>query len=145
MQKFPHLYRVRAQACAEGAASLEADGLPALTTASPKEFDGPGDQWSPESLLCAALAGCLILTFRAIARASRLEWRSLACEVQGTLEREEGVTQFTRFVTTARLEVPAGANVELCRRLLEKAERDCLIANSVKAPRELRAEIVASP
>lgn len=144
MQAFPHLYRVSARGGAEGSTALNSEGLPALASVAPKEFDGPGDQWSPESLLCASLASCFILTFRAIARASKLEWRALDCEVQGTLERVDGVTQFTLFVTIARLEVPAGASADLCQRLLEKAEHGCLVANSVKARRELRAEVVAA-
>ena len=55
--------------------------LPDLETAPPPEFDGPGGLWSPENLLCAAVADCFILTFRAIASFSRLSWRvcSSAC------------------------------------------------------------------
>jgi hypothetical protein len=33
----------------------------------PREFDGRGNQWSPESLLAAALADCFVLSFRAVA------------------------------------------------------------------------------
>ena len=141
-QSFPHIYTVSASGEAAGTLTVTAAGLPALATAAPKEFDGPGDQWSPESLLCASLASCFMLTFRAIARASKLDWRALDCQVQGTLERVDGVTQFTRFVTTARLTVPPGSSVDLCRRLMEKAEHGCLIANSLRPQRELQAQVV---
>jgi organic hydroperoxide reductase OsmC/OhrA len=142
VQDFPHIYTVSASGEGAGNLTVTAAGLPALASAAPKEFGGPGDQWSPESLLCASLASCFILTFRAVARASKLNWHALECRVQGTLERVDGVTQFTRFVTTARLTVPPGGSADLCRRLLEKAEHACLIANSLRSQRELQAEIV---
>lgn len=140
MQALPHVYRVNATGSTSDL-DLTADGIPALKSAAPKEFDGPGDQWSPESLLVASVASCFILTFRAVARASKLEWQHLECDVEGTLERSEGVTQFTKFVTRATLTVAADANPDLCRRALEKSEHGCLVANSLKGARELQIEL----
>ena len=77
MQDLPHHYHVNASAEAEGNIALKAEDLPQLVTAPPAEFGGPGDQWSPETLLVGAVADCFILTFRAIARASKLEWTRL--------------------------------------------------------------------
>ena len=74
MQDLPHHYNVSADAEAEGNIILKADNMPQLISAPPAEFGGPGDQWSPEHLLVAAVADCFILTFRAVARASKLEW-----------------------------------------------------------------------
>ncbi len=122
--------------------TLTAAGLPALKSAPPTEFGGPGDQWSPESLLAAAIASCFILTFRALARASRLPWTNLGCSVEATLERVESVAHFTRVVTRATLTVPDGTSTVLCERVLNKAEEGCLVANSLRAKRELQMEIV---
>jgi organic hydroperoxide reductase OsmC/OhrA len=141
MHPLPHLYQVGAQAKSAGNLSLAAAGLPALATDSPREFDGPGDQWSPESLLCAAVASCFILTFRAIARASKFNWHDLKCKVEGTLERKDGTMKFTRFSTHAILEVDPAADKALAQRLLEKAEHGCLVTNSLTAERVLTTEI----
>jgi organic hydroperoxide reductase OsmC/OhrA len=70
MQPFPHQYVVAAHGSALGEVELHADQLSPIRSASPAEFDGPGDRWSPETLLVAAVGDCLILTFRAVARAS---------------------------------------------------------------------------
>jgi organic hydroperoxide reductase OsmC/OhrA len=145
MHPYPHHYPVSAAASAAGQVELVAPGLPAIASASPPEFDGPGGLWSPESLLVAAVADCFILTFRAIARASKYEWLRLSCTTVGTLERGEGGAWFSGFKTTARLEVPAGADAERARVLLEKAERGCLIANSLRSARELTSEVVQAP
>jgi organic hydroperoxide reductase OsmC/OhrA len=143
MHPFPHTYAVDASASATGNVTLSADRVVAITSAPPLEFDGPGDQWSPEGLLCAAVADCFILTFRAIARASKYEWKSLQCHVEGVLERADGVTKFTRFRTRATLTVAAGSDMERARMLLDKAEHGCLITNSLTATRELQAEVIA--
>ena len=141
MQDFPHQYRVSAGAKNSGNVVLSSDGVADLPSAPPAEFGGPGDQWSPESLLVASVADCFILSFRAIARASRLDWDSVSCNVDGTLDRIDRVTQFTGFKISATLRVAAGGNVEKAQRLLEKAEHACLITNSLKAESELEATV----
>jgi organic hydroperoxide reductase OsmC/OhrA len=142
MQPLPHLYSVTAVGSATGEVSLAASGAPGLQSAAPPQFDGPGDQWSPESLLAAAVASCFILTFRAVARASQLPWRQLDCQVMATLERVGGVMQFTRVVTRAALTAPAATDTVSCERALRKAEEGCLVANSLRCRRELQMEIV---
>lgn len=131
MQAFPHRYIVTASGSAEGDVELNADGLSVLRSASPAEFDGPGDRWSPETLLVAAVGDCLILTFRATARASALAWTSLECDVTGTLDRVGRTTRFVTFDIRARLQVPSGTDPDRARRALEKAEQNCLISNSL--------------
>ena len=144
MHPYPHLYKVSASAAAAGSVTVSAAGLPTLETAPPPEFDGPGGIWSPETLLCASVADCFILTFRAVSRAARLEWSKLDCQVDGTLERLEGVSMFSRFVTRAELTVPAGTDVAKARTLLEKAEHGCLIANSLRGGRTLEATVTVA-
>jgi organic hydroperoxide reductase OsmC/OhrA len=141
MQEFPHHYAVTAAADTESDVTLESGGLPALPSAPPTEFGGPGNRWSPETLLVAAVVDCFVLTFRAIARASKLPWASLTCEATGTLDRVERVTQFTELHIRARLRVPAGANEEQAQRLLQRAEQTCLVTNSLKATSHLEASV----
>jgi peroxiredoxin-like protein len=142
MHDFPHRYQVSAAARTAGTVVLSSSGIPDLESNAPAEFDGPGDQWSPETMLVAAVADCFVLSFRAIARASRLDWASLTCAVEGTLDRIERVTQFTKFDVTAELRVPAGTDESKAMRLLEKAEQACLITNSLKAGSHLDARVV---
>ncbi len=139
MQDFPHHYVVAASASGDGNVNLESPGLEKLESAGPAEFGGPGDLWSPETLLVAAVADCFILSFRATARAARFEWLSLSCDVIGQLDRIDKVTRFTEFSVRATLDVPEGANEDKARRLLEKAEKHCLITNSMVAESHLEA------
>jgi peroxiredoxin-like protein len=146
MQAFPHRYRVKGTGRVTGDVELTAERLATLRSASPAEFDGPGDRWSPETLLVGAVADCFILTFRAIAKASKLPWLSLDCDVSGTLDRVDGVTRFTRFDMTAHLVVSPGVDAAHARHALEKAERNCLISNSLKGSIALTATVeIAEP
>lgn len=144
MQDLPHHYQVNASAEVDGNVALKADDLPQLITAPPAEFGGPGDQWSPETLLVGAVANCFVLTFRAIARASKLDWKNLECSAEGVLDRVDKVTRFTEVKITARLTVPARTNVDKAQRLMEKSEAACLVTRSLLAEAHLDAEVIVS-
>ena len=141
MQGYPHHYLASATGGNEGSVIISGKGLPDLETESPPQFGGPEGIWSPESMLSATVANCFVLTFRAIARASKLEWTSLDCNVEGVLERPERATFFTRFNIHAVLRVPAAAKTEIAQRLLEKAKEVCLITASLKSEIVLTTEI----
>jgi len=142
MHPYPHTYVASASAASTGFVAVGSSQLPSLETAAPPQFDGPGGVWSPETLLCASLADCFILTFRAVTRAARFKWVRLECRVEGVLERFGPAAQFTRYTTFATLTVPAGTEAATARELLERAEHGCLIANSLRGTRVLEARIV---
>lgn len=144
MQKYPHRYRAAASASTEGDVTLDSPRLPRLNSAPPEEFGGPGDRWSPETLCVAAVADCFVLTFRAIARISKLPWSALDCDVVGTLDRVERQLRFTQFLVRARLQVPSGTDRDQARELLERAEQTCLISNSLTASRQLETTVEVS-
>ena len=141
MQDLPHHYPVSATAEVSTNVTLSSAGLPDLEVAGPPEFGGPGDVWSPETQLVGAVASCFVLSFRAIARAARLEWQSLTCDTVGILDKIDRVTQFTGFEINAELVVPPGTSEEKALRLMEKAEKHCLITNSMKAKSTLDATV----
>lgn len=143
-QPLPHRYRVSMEAGAEGAVRLAAPGLEPLESAPPAEFGGPGDRWSPETLLVAAVADCFALTFRAVARASRYRWTRMRCEAEGVLDRADGVVRFTELRLRVALEVPAGSEPAQGERLLAKAEKGCLVSRSLVAPVHLDATVTTA-
>lgn len=141
MHPYPHTYTAAASARQTGRVAVTSEDRPAMETEAPPQFDGPSGVWSPETLLCASLADCFILTFRALSRLSNLQWLSLECRVEGLLERVERVPWFTRFTTVAKLVVPAGTDPAKARLLLERAEQGCLVANSLRSTRALEAQV----
>lgn len=137
MHPLPHRYHVRAEGGQADAVLVTAPDLPGLETHAPPEFDGPPGYWSPESLLVASVADCYILSFRAVARASKLEWSSLTVDVEGVLDRADGVTRFVRFIVKPRLSIASEERERLARTVLDKAKRACLVTNSLSAECEL--------
>ena len=142
MQPLPHHYNVTVIASEEASTEITSRGLNPLISAPPSEFDGPGNLWSPETLTVAAVADCLVLTFRAISSASKLRWTKLVCDGQGTVDRSDGVIRFTAIQLHARLVLPAGADEEKARRLLDKAEKACLVGNSLKFVPTLQVDVM---
>ena len=143
MQGYPHHYHTSAAGGNQGAVIVSSEGLPDLETNAPPQFGGPEGVWSPETMLSAAVANCFILSFRAIARASKFEWKSLECHVEAVLDRPERAIYFTAFKLHADLLVPAAANNDMAQRLLEKAEQICLVSASLKAVTTLTTNIRA--
>jgi organic hydroperoxide reductase OsmC/OhrA len=133
VQALPHIYRAHARGAATGAVEAGGRDLPGIATWPPPEFDGPPGHWSPESLLLAAVADCFVLSFRAVARASRLEWEHLDVQVEGVLEQVDGVTRFTRFTISPRLSLADAASAGRAPAVLAKAKRVCLVTNSLNA------------
>jgi len=141
MHPFPHNYSVRALAAPGGVVTVRGKDLADIQSTQPPEFDGPPGNWSPEALLVASVADCFVLTFRAIAAASKLEWLEIDCAANGVLEKTGEGLCFTRMELDVSLRVPQGANTERSQRLLEKAEKNCLVTNSLKTPVHLRTEV----
>jgi organic hydroperoxide reductase OsmC/OhrA len=141
MQDLPHVYTASAASKPDGEITLASQGLAEIASAAPVEFGGPGNRWSPETLLVAAVADCFTLSFRAIATASKLAWTGLDVRATGTLDKVERATRFTRIDVHAALRVPAGVDPARAQRLLERAEQICFISNSLVCPRQLEASV----
>lgn len=141
MKPLPHRYEVRLAGGPAGHASLTSGGVPDLRTEAPADFDGPGDAWSPEQLLLAAVEACFLLTFRAVAKASGIEFTSLAIDGEGVVDRSDGRMRFTEIVLRPRLALPAGIDATRVRRALEKAEHACLVSASLSTPVRLEPDL----
>lgn len=116
-----------------------------ITVATPPEFEGgvPGI-WSPEHLFTASVVSCFMTTFLAIASISKLEFESFDCEATGMLDKVDGKFMMTEVELRPKLVLSDDSKMERAQRILEKAEANCLISNSVKAKVSLKPEIVVT-
>lgn len=143
MTPFPHRYSAVATATDSGDVTLTSGpSIDLLRSDSPPEFGGPRDRWSPETLLVAAVADCVILTFRSIARSANVSYRYLTCSAQGTLDRADRVTRFTALSVQLQVAIDDLNLAPDVRRLAERAERLCLITNSLNATSTFHVEVV---
>lgn len=144
MKPLPHIYEAKLSGGPQGYAIVSAGGLPDLRTAPPVDFDGPGDAWSPEQLLLAAIESCFLFTLRAVAAASKIEFTALELSGQAKLERVEGATRFTEIVLRPLITLAPETDSGAAERALEKAENVCFVSASLTASIRLQPEILVS-
>jgi len=108
-------------------------GKPDVEVATPPEFKGHDGIWSPEDLFVASANICLMTTFLAVAGRAGLAFTSYESSAEGRLELVEGKFQFTEITLKPVITLPAGGDAAKAKELIEKAEANCLISNSMKA------------
>lgn len=137
-----YTYKATVNWIGEKRGTAGAEGLPNVDVATPPEFGGPEGRWSPEHLLVTSVGSCIMTTFLAIAEASKFDFASYESSVTGKIERVEKSYEFTSVVVSVKLGVNDESALSKGERLLQKAEENCFISNSIKAKVELEAEVV---
>lgn len=105
-----------------------------IEVATPPEFPkGMAGIWSPEHLLVAAVSSCLMTTFLSIAENSKLSFQSFSCNASGKLEMVDGKYLITEITLMPIVSLVDSNEKEKAEKILQKAEANCLISNSVKS------------
>jgi organic hydroperoxide reductase OsmC/OhrA len=139
----PYFYQTEVGWAGERKGELRAPSLPDIRVAAPPEFKGHENTWTPEHLFVAAVNSCFMTTFLAIAELSKLDFVGFSASATGKLEKAEGRgLAITEVTVRPRLTVRRGQDVERASRILEKAERNCLISNSISSTVLLKPEIL---
>ena len=143
--QFPLYYENGIEWTGEKKGRLSAPGLPSLQVATPPEFDGHEGFWSPEHYFVAAVNSCVMTTFLAIADGSKLQFESYQAQATGKLEKPEGEGyRITEIIIRATLVISQSKDLERAGRILQKAEKHCLISNSIKAVVRLEPQILVA-
>ena len=122
--------------------NLCAPVMPCLHVDAPPEFKGHEGSWTPEHLFVGAVNTCFMTTFLAIAENSKLDFVSFKTAADGKLEKLEGQGfQMTEVTLRPKLVISNSRDAERATRILEKAEKHCLISNSIKTAVHLEPEI----
>lgn len=125
-----------------GIVEAEGDIPRTINFAAPPEFGGEPGLWTPEHLWLAAVSTCYVATFRAVAEASKLEVHGLEVPAEGLIEKLDGKYQFTKVILRPSVTICREEDRDRAGKLLEKAERSCLIARSMSATIVLESKIL---
>jgi peroxiredoxin-like protein len=137
-----YFYSTEVEWTGERRGDLRAPVLPSIHVDAPPEFKGHEGSWTPEHLFVASVNSCFMTTFLAIAENSKLEFVSFRADARGKLEKLDGQGFImTEITLRPKLVIPNVRDAERAARILEKAERNCLISNSVKAEIRLEPEV----
>lgn len=128
-----HEYRVHAFGAGGRNGVVGAEGvLSSISFSPPPEFLGEPGRWTPEQFLVAAVASCFVSTFSGVAEKSRLEFDSFKLDAEGLLDSEDGIWRFTGIKLRPVVSILKEEDRDRAIRLLEKAEKSCLIARSLQ-------------
>jgi len=117
-----------------------------IEVATPPEFaKGMPGIWSPEHLFVAAISGCLMTTFLAIAENSTLEFVSFSCKAKGKLEKIDGKFLRSEILLEPTVVIRKEDHRNKAMRILKKAEDACLIARSMKSKITMEMFIEVAP
>jgi organic hydroperoxide reductase OsmC/OhrA len=145
MKPLPHRYEVQLSGGPNGYATVSTKGMPDLRSAPPLDFDGPGDAWSPEHLVLAAVETCFLFTLRAVAKASRVEFLALDLSSEGTVGppgRGHAVHR-DRAAAAAHDRTGDGPGSRAGGSAQER-EESCLVSASLATPVRLEPELVTT-
>ncbi len=127
-----YTYRTAVKWTEQKKGTITCEGKPDIQVATPPEFKGHEGIWSPEDLYVAAANICLMTTFLAVAERAGLTFTSYHCEAEGRLELVEGKFQVTVITLRPQIALQSGSDAAKAKELIEKAEANCLISNSMK-------------
>jgi len=137
-----YLYTTEVEWTGERHGELRAPALPKLTVDAPPEFKGHEGVWTPEHLFVASVNSCFMTTFLAIAENSKLGFVKFHSDAEGKLEnvKDRGL-MITHITLRPKLVLKHSRDTERALRIFQKAERNCLIANSIRTETELEPEV----
>lgn len=128
-----YLYQTTVKWTEQRKGTISCAGKPDVAVATPPEFKGHEGIWSPEDLFVASANVCLMTTFLAVAERAGLAFISYESTAEGRLELVEGKFQFTAITIKPTIALESDADAGKAKELIEKAEANCLISNSMKA------------
>jgi organic hydroperoxide reductase OsmC/OhrA len=141
---FPHHYEVNLTWKGGETSEISAGPRPVIPGGPPAQFDGTDEtRWSPEHLILSALAQCLMLTWISLNKRSQIPLKGWDSKGESVLEKTKEGLVFTSFKLSVTLKTEEG-RIDEARRLLDSAKKYCIIANSLKTPPTLEADVVAA-
>ena len=126
-------YRTAVKWTGQKMGEASSPGKPPVGVATPPEFKGHDGIWSPEDLFVASVNVCVMTTFLALAQRAGLDFTAYESEAEGRLEMVDGKFQMTAITLKPLVTLTAPGDAAKARELVEKAESQCLISNSIRS------------
>ena len=105
----------------------------------PLEFGGTDNIINPEDAFVGSLAMCFSITFKEIAKKMRLDIDDFELDTTGILEEVNGGKMFTKIYLKPDINTNEPENK--INRAIQLAEKNCLIARSMKSEIIIEADI----
>ncbi|WP_079477872.1 OsmC family protein [Halobacillus salinus] len=109
----------------------------------PKEMDGPDVGTNPDEMLLGAAATCYIISLAAMIERADLPLHEMDMDSEGVVDVTDGVITYKKIIHKPRVVLKAGATERHLRqlnRLVEKAEKSCMISRAIEGNVELELQ-----
>lgn len=116
-------------------------GKPAVEVATPPEFGGPENIWTPEDLLTSAVATCVMTSALFFIDRAKIQLRAYKSNAVATMEKGPTGLTITGIKVEVRVELKDPSQAEAARKAVEQAEKTCPISNSLKCPVALALQV----
>ena len=138
-----HNYRIGSTSTTVRSGVALAQGIePSISFSAPPEFKGQAGHWTPEHFFVAAVASCYVSTFSGMASNSNFDFYSLELETEGIIVQDPAGWRFEKVMLRPRLTIAHAEDKDRGNRLLQKAEKNCLVGRSIACPVVLEPAVI---
>jgi organic hydroperoxide reductase OsmC/OhrA len=113
-----------------------------IYVATPPAFGGQEKEWSPEHLFLGSIASCFMSTYIYFARKMKFTFAHIECHAIGQIELVEGKYKFTHIGVFPTIRVSDATVMELADLAILKAQKSCLISNTINAEIVYQGKVV---
>lgn len=109
----------------------------------PREMDGPGVGTNPDEMLLGAAATCYVITLAAMIERAEIPLQEMSLQSEGIVDVTNGVFTYKKIIHRPEVQLTQEATEKdgkLLRRLVERAEDNCMISRAIKGNVEVEVE-----
>lgn len=120
---------------------LRSGGKEEIKVATPPEFGGPQNLWSPEDLVAGAVASCVMTSSLFFLEKAGVKPHSYLSKAGATMEKTSSGLAFTGVQVDVSVSVEAEEEIEKAYAAVEKAERSCPVSKSLNCEVSLKIKV----
>ncbi|MBN2163261.1 MAG: OsmC family protein [Pontiellaceae bacterium] len=117
-------------------------GKPTVEVATPPEFGGPENIWTPEDLLTSAVATCIMTSALFFLERSKITLKNYQSNAEATMEKGPTGLVITGITVAVTVEIEDPAQTEATQKAILQAEKTCPLSNSLNCPVTLEVQII---
>lgn len=112
-----------------------------IEVATPPEFGGPRNYWSPEDLLTSSVASCIMTSALFFIERAGIELGAYISNAACSMEKGSGGLEITGIKVDVSVTLKDRGQEPELREAMDWAERTCPVSNALKCPVELDLQV----
>ena len=120
---------------------MHASGNPEIGIATPPDFGGPHNNWSPEQLLTGAVGACLMTSTLYYLEKAGVDLRSYMSNATATMDKTRNGLAFTCVSVEISMTVADESDIEKACEAVTRAEKSCPVSKALQCPVPVHANV----